>query len=1333
MASIDRVKVTVPTFDSSKSPKEFRKWMKVVSGLVRSCKGGNELEDYLEEKLGRTLKAKPVVPQFLLSDPDFAFADTARHSPSARREIFMPMSPGIGVRQDEANVLEGEEDGREGGARHPLSTSRSSTRVQLEGSSGRDQAYYRATKRYESLSKEAKELDAHMYSVMVMQISGPFADLLEHVTFSSYVQAVIVLEHHHNISRNSRKSEALDSLDKLKLSGSVQQWTIDVLKAYKEMKECKVTIEDLFLFSLIKSLNGKSKYVQHQIVKDIDNQTENSQIQIYDMVNKYAAEIASVDGAVPKVNVVDESASEDVNQDMSQVNSIKDVVCNKCKQKGHFARECPQNKTEQPGDFRFACGRCGVKGHRRKDCPQKPTGSDGGGKGKGKGKEANASGDGEKNSDSMTNTDLIKMLEKLKSGNATTSSVAEMSRSELEQLMNDTGITEINYDTQPTSVVTVIDMDSVTKGLSSINESSVPLVPNRRVPMMGGDTRYTPLQNNLSTVGDVKSKIVPILENVELHSQQIANDPSLIYDNELLYGCKLPMMAVGDSTDNGSVPSDSPPPSLYDPDDSDTDDEPITQPYVSGYGWKQLLITDYFSQRQYGFQSHNNVSDSDDSGEDGSHHGSYNGSLSDPGLLEDNSDEEEELSREGGGTGTGGEPVCTYFSTMMSVAIIMGKSSFVDIKNLGKLLLQDMLGVGQAIVSRVETIPISKVLETAKLLIKTPLMDNVTTWCVGKDLMKVVKQMTNDNTMVCGNHPMFGHVAVKCGPNLMSKEQVVSILKRLKIPKDQEQWFTCCRCQDLFCDKTIDGLCEQCEYANTTPYITVPDIYIEDRNDLELWILSKNGICGYNNGFCTVGWYDADEPAYSVNARMDEKWNESPTQAKHKGVVGKLAFAVSVAAEFNKQLIENGLDWEPQDDTSVTALTRLQAKNHDNFEKLQNVAPPSLAVLPKAPASVDGELVVLEDGVWVDLCSGISCLAMVAKRLRIKPSKYFAVENSADAKKVAKTVHGPNSDFPNIDYSWKSDLLSITEQDVIAFGKVNMVGMGAPCQDHTRLRLLKPRFGNNPSSRPGFAGPKGKVFKHGIQVIKWMINQNPKLIFMVENVDFSDMTEDYNWVCSELGVAPILLDGSRTRRHRLYWTNLKVPDDIANSMPAYSPDECMDEGRSLVKHGKEQYIRTICASWSGDPDCPEANTRLPIYVDDENCEELQQLRAHEAEKLMGMPANCTQGEGITNLMRLTCIGNGWDVDIVSMLMCPYRVHLETLPSAKNALTRTDMLLQKSLVIMHSQLGDKDFAVVLEQYGRQQQLKMMELLALWHKENTVAMVNNVGSILDSGSG
>ena len=39
---------------------------------------------------------------------------------------------------------------------------------------------------------------------------------------------------------------------------------------FQELKDSKVTIEDWALMCVIKSLEGKSKYVQHEIVKDIN-------------------------------------------------------------------------------------------------------------------------------------------------------------------------------------------------------------------------------------------------------------------------------------------------------------------------------------------------------------------------------------------------------------------------------------------------------------------------------------------------------------------------------------------------------------------------------------------------------------------------------------------------------------------------------------------------------------------------------------------------------------------------------------------------------------------------------------------------------------------------------------------------------------------------------------------------------------------------------------------------------------------------------------------------------------------------------------------------------
>ena len=144
-------------------------------------------------------------------------------------------------------------------------------------------------------------------------------------------------------------------------------------------KGSKATIEDYMLSCLIKPLNGKNKVVQHEIVKDINNHLFDGALSIYDLIQKYASEMASVDGVRNKQLVNHVVLDDDEDGIDATVNSIKDVACHACKKRGHHARDCPQTHTDTPttstgeggGKFPFKCGRCRQSGHKSKDCPLK--------------------------------------------------------------------------------------------------------------------------------------------------------------------------------------------------------------------------------------------------------------------------------------------------------------------------------------------------------------------------------------------------------------------------------------------------------------------------------------------------------------------------------------------------------------------------------------------------------------------------------------------------------------------------------------------------------------------------------------------------------------------------------------------------------------------------------------------------------------------------------------------------------------------------------------------------------------------------------------------------
>ena len=88
------------------------------------------------------------------------------------------------------------------------------------------------------------------------------------------------------------------------------------------------------------------------------------------------------------------------------------------------------------------------------------------------------------------------------------------------------------------------------------------------------------------------------------------------------------------------------------------------------------------------------------------------------------------------------------------------------------------------------------------------------------------------------------------------------------------------------------------------------------------------------------------------------------------------------------------------------------------------------------------------------------------------------------------------------------------------------------------------------------------------------------------------------------------------------------------------------------------YSGTVGSSWGGSLEAPEARTFFPVLVQDEEYPGVpQQLRPHEAEKLMGMPAGVTEGPGISNLQRLTAVGNGWDINVMRLFFSEYRKQL----------------------------------------------------------------------------
>ena len=295
----------------------------------------------------------------------------------------------------------------------------------------------------------------------------------------------------------------------------------------------------------------------------------------------------------------------------------------------------------------------------------------------------------------------------------------------------------------------------------------------------------------------------------------------------------------------------------------------------------------------------------------------------------------------------------------------------------------------------------------------------------------------------------------------------------------------------------------------------------------------------------------------------------------------------------------------------------------------------------------------------LSLCDGMGCGMICLNANEANIARYLAVEISSDARDIAKNVSDKMNKTAIIDHSWHSDILNIAEEDIAALGNGNikLFIAGSPCQDFSRLRLITRHKHKKCISelRPGLNGPNGKLFRDVVQILQWVLKYNPECEYLIENVDFSDIKDDWDEICGALG-QPILIDAQRysfTKRSRAYWSNFVRGRDLPPPRPKLDPNVCMVGNRTLIPQlspDGHSYICQIGGTWRGDPQHPYASTARKVLVFDPDYDKPQHLYPEEAEALHGMTPGCTAGRGVTNKQRLEAIGKGWDVNVTSMLL-----------------------------------------------------------------------------------
>lgn len=337
MAQLDKLKLTMYTWDSTKEPHGFYIWLENFGCLVRATEHGGALEDMLDSKLRRVKVSRHNVPSYLLDDPDFAVPATTI------------------TREGEAGIF----------ANSPTQSSGGGSTTSVHFSLGTHHVAY------QDLPAGSKTLDGLLYNILRVNVRGEKNALLSAVTFPSYVQGVCILYKHMSLSRMERIMAAFKTMDNLTFARDVHQFQTSFLAASRELDHCGATILHYTMCRLMRSFDGKSKTIQFKIAEDFNRMDElGEHTNMFDIVQRYCSELAAVGDSKPSLT----SGSHQGNSVM-MVND--DVICDHCKEEGHMADACPKldriNQTRAKKDIQRgkrvkSCTKCNRVGHTASEC-----------------------------------------------------------------------------------------------------------------------------------------------------------------------------------------------------------------------------------------------------------------------------------------------------------------------------------------------------------------------------------------------------------------------------------------------------------------------------------------------------------------------------------------------------------------------------------------------------------------------------------------------------------------------------------------------------------------------------------------------------------------------------------------------------------------------------------------------------------------------------------------------------------------------------------------------------------------------------------------------------
>lgn len=293
----------------------------------------------------------------------------------------------------------------------------------------------------------------------------------------------------------------------------------------------------------------------------------------------------------------------------------------------------------------------------------------------------------------------------------------------------------------------------------------------------------------------------------------------------------------------------------------------------------------------------------------------------------------------------------------------------------------------------------------------------------------------------------------------------------------------------------------------------------------------------------------------------------------------------------------------------------------------------------------------------LSLFDGLSGCRIALEKIGLEVDNYYSSEIDKYAIQIA------NKNYPQDESNRLGDVLK-WEDWSIDWSSIDLVTGGFPCQAWSIA-----------GKQLGDKDERGMLFWTMLDIMKKVLEHNPKAKFLIENVKMKKEFEEYITLHTESALGVVykhLIDSrllSAQSRKRYYWTNIEdiiqptdkhilLNDILDKAISDRDKSHCIDanygRGTNLKRYlyrGSRQVVFTnksfMERLYKNKPSIEVCNDLGKKYRDN-----WRMLSPLECELLQTLPINYT--EGVTKGNRYRMIGNGWTIDVICHILEYYK-------------------------------------------------------------------------------